>query len=121
MSTHTVGSVEEFSDGSRKTILVEGKEITVFRRDGEFYAILNWCPHQSGPLCEGMVTGTTSETFDRDTLESDLEWIKDGEIIVCPWHGWQFDMDSGDSMSDPDISVPTYPVEVEGETVTITL
>lgn len=106
-----VGSKEELSASERARIITEirGKEISVFEVDGEYHGVLNYCPHQAGPLCEGRVVGDTKIGDDGWTWVSDRE----GEIISCPWHAWKFDIKDGDCIDDDQYSVPTYEVEVE--------
>lgn len=94
----TVASVEEFADGRRKTVQIEGREVAIFKIADEFYAIGNECPHHGAPLCEGYV---------------------DGELVSCPWHGWQFDLQTGEGMTVPGIDVPAYTVEIENGHVKI--
>jgi nitrite reductase/ring-hydroxylating ferredoxin subunit len=107
-----VGRADELADNRRLIVDVDGREIGVFRLDGEYYACLNYCPHQSGPLCEGEITKTLDATFDRKTLELTQDWIKEDRIIACPWHGWEFDVTSGECVSRPNVALPTYDVEV---------
>jgi nitrite reductase/ring-hydroxylating ferredoxin subunit len=113
VTEHVVCEVEELPPGGRVVTDVNGLEVGVFNVDGEYYAFPNWCPHQGGPLCEGPVGGTTAETFDRDSLSYDLRWVKEGAILRCPWHQWEFDMEDNCFRHDTDRSLPSYPVHVE--------
>lgn len=109
-----IADVDELADeGSRVITEVGGQEIAVFRQDGEYYAVANYCIHQGGPLCEGALTGTIS------TDEDGWDWTYDDDeqYIVCPWHGWTFDITTGRSVKDERYAVPTYDVEVEDGTV----
>ena len=111
---YAVADASELSeDGSRVIAEVNGQEIAVFRYDGEYYALANYCIHQAGPLCEGALTGNISME------EDDWDWVYDDDekYIVCPWHGWTFDITSGRSVKDERYGVPTYDVEVEDGTV----
>ncbi|MFA6914767.1 MAG: Rieske (2Fe-2S) protein [Parachlamydiales bacterium] len=76
-----IARCEDIAPG-KKTIasLEDGREIVIFNCDGEFYAIENVCPHMGGPLGEGEMDGCT---------------------VVCPWHGWQFDIKSGSCINMP--------------------
>ncbi|GCF15316.1 hypothetical protein Harman_32510 [Haloarcula mannanilytica] len=121
MSEHTVSTVDEIQDGERKLVEVEGREIAIFRLDGEFYAYTNWCAHQGGPACEGSVTGTRNAEFDREELETDLEWCKEDEILNCPWHGWEYDIPSGDCLSRDGTKLPGHPVKVEEQEIIVSL
>jgi 3-phenylpropionate/trans-cinnamate dioxygenase ferredoxin subunit len=108
MSKHVVATVAEIPPGQRKLVTVRGRPIAVFNLGGEFFGLFNRCPHQGGPMCEGVLTGL---------IESDdpgrYQYSRAGEILRCPWHGWEFDVRTGQSFCDPSkISVRSYPVEV---------
>jgi nitrite reductase/ring-hydroxylating ferredoxin subunit len=104
-------------DGQRIIEEIEGQEIAVFRHDGEYFALANYCVHQSGPLCEGGLTGQTT------TEEDNWDWSYDPEekYIRCPWHGWTYDITTGTSVKDDSYSIPSYDVEVENGEVFILL
>ena len=118
MSRHTVARAEDVGPGERVIVQLAGREIAVMNVDGAYHAVLNWCPHQAGPLCEGELSGTVDATYDRATLTTSIDWVREGYIVACPWHGWEFDVETGACLSDADARVPTYPVTVEdGELV----
>jgi len=95
-------------------VTVRGRSIAVFNLDGEFFGLFNRCPHQGGPMCEGILTGLI-ESHE----PGKYEYSRAGEIIRCPWHGWEFDVRTGQSFCDPSkINLRSYPVEVaEGQRV----
>jgi len=109
MGRYVVATVEEIPPGGRKIVELQGRSIGVFNIGGEFFAIRNACPHTGGPLCQGVVTGfVTADTPGR------YEYLRRGEIIRCPWHGWEFDIKTGQSWIDPKrMRVRSYPVAVE--------
>lgn len=90
-------ATSDVAPGTGKQVSVEGKEIAVFNIDGTFRAIDNECPHRGGPLAEGDVEGC---------------------LVTCPWHAWQFDVSTGESVTD-DMRVATYEVKVEGDAVLV--
>jgi nitrite reductase/ring-hydroxylating ferredoxin subunit len=105
---HVVAAVADLPPGSRKLVSVKGRPIVVFNLSGEFYALINQCPHQGAGLCDGEITGLV--TSDRP---GDFQVSRAGEIIRCPWHGWEFDIRTGQSWCDPSrIRIKPYPVEV---------
>lgn len=107
---HPVEPATNLGEGERITVNIKGREITLFKSNDEFHAVLNFCPHQGGPLCEGLLDGTL-------TME-DWEWTYscEGEIVSCPWHGWEFDIKTGEHLSRSAYRVPTYDVVVrDGE------
>lgn len=106
---YVVGTVDDIPPGSRKVILVNGREIGVFNVNGEFFAVLNRCPHQGGPLCSGRQTG-----FLVAPLPGEYQLSRPGEVIRCPWHGWEFDLRTGQSWCEPTkVRVRRYDVSVE--------
>ena len=111
---HHVAALEAFDEAERIIVDVKGREIAVFDVDGQFYAVLNYCTHQGGPLCEGLLDGTL-------TMTDDWEWTYscEGTIVSCPWHGWEFDITTGEHLAHSDYRVPTYDVVVQDEQVYI--
>ncbi|HYZ34963.1 MAG TPA: Rieske (2Fe-2S) protein [Crenalkalicoccus sp.] len=108
MSKHAVAAVSELPPGSRRLVHVKGRPIVVFNLSGEFFALINQCPHQGAGLCDGEITGLV--TSDRP---GEFHLSRAGEIIRCPWHGWEFDIRTGQSWCDPSrIKVRPYPAEV---------
>ena len=88
---------------------VAGRSIGVFNVHGDFYAVRNVCPHQMAPLCLGKVTGTTLPS-----RPGEFNWGKDGQILRCPWHAWEFDLTTGQSVFNPHkVRVKRYDVAVE--------
>lgn len=118
---HIIASVDNIDEGERLIVLLEGREIGVFNINGTFHAYPNWCPHMGAPLCEGPLEGTFEATFDRDSLETDLRWGRDGEMLTCPWHGFEFDVTDGTCRSDQKFNLRPYPVRVEEGNVIVTL
>lgn len=119
MTVHVVGSADEFDDGDRRIVEVDGLEIGVFRVDGEFRAYLNRCPHQLGPVCEGSFSGRQRASFERGSLEFRLEWSEETRVLVCPWHAWEFDVETGRNYPQREISLPSFPARVEDGDVVV--
>jgi 3-phenylpropionate/trans-cinnamate dioxygenase ferredoxin subunit len=106
---HVVARVDEIPDGGRLIVTVSGKSIGVFHVGGRFFALLNRCPHQAAPLCEGDI---------RRSIDPGppgiLSFASDRYIVICPWHAWEFDLETGQSSFDPfGVRVRRYPVDVE--------
>ena len=109
MGRHVVGSVSELPPGTRKIVEVEGISIGVFNAGGRFYALKNTCPHQGAPLCLGSLKGTALPS-----APGEYVWGREGEILRCPWHGWEFDILTGRSIFNPHkVRVKAYEVTVE--------
>lgn len=111
MGRHVVCKTSEIPAGERMIVTLEGRSIGIFNINNEFYSLKNTCPHHGAPLCKGLITGTTLP------LEPGVfEWAREGEIVRCPWHYWEFDITTGKSIFDPHkCLVKTYEVTVEQE------
>ena len=109
MARHVVATVAEIPPGSRRIVTVRGREIGVFNLGGSFYALLNRCPHQGAELCRGTLVGLATARE-----PGAIEWSRAGELLKCPWHGWEYDIRTGQSWCDPkDTKVRAYAVTVE--------
>ena len=91
-----VGKVSDFGEGDRKIIDVNGKSIGVFRVDDQFYALRNRCPHQWGPLCLGDYAPRAVSSG-----PGDVRLDSGPPLIACPWHGWEYDLATGQSFMGP--------------------
>ncbi len=118
MADHTIGRLEDFPQGSSTIVKIRNTEIGVFNVDGTLYALPNLCPHQYGPLCRGKISGTMASGPESDWT---YEWVRDGEIVTCPWHGIEFDIASGSALASPRMRVRQYPVVVVDEEVIVSL
>jgi nitrite reductase/ring-hydroxylating ferredoxin subunit len=116
---HIVADVDELEEEGRIVTEIRGREIGIFEVDGELKAYTSWCAHQSGPICEGELAGTMEATFDKDTGETERQWVKDGKIIRCPWHFWEYDISSGECLSKNGIRLPEHEVYVEDGAVVV--
>jgi nitrite reductase (NADH) small subunit len=111
MGRYIVGRVSELPPGERKIVEVAGRSIGVFHVNGQFYALRNRCPHQGAPLCKGAIKGMALPS-----KPGEYRWGREGEILRCPWHGWEFDITNGRSIYNPHkIRVRTYEVTVEAD------
>ena len=102
----------EVPANAARIVSVNDRSIGVFNVKGSYYALLNVCPHRGAGLCEGPVSGTTCPTEGRDFV-----YGRENEIIRCAWHGWEFDIRTGEFLVNPRIRARTYPVTVEGDSV----
>jgi nitrite reductase/ring-hydroxylating ferredoxin subunit len=89
---HVLAPVSELAPGSSKRFRVKGRDIALFNVKGEFFALLDRCPHEGASLCRGRIIGL---------VESDgpgqYRVSRHGELVRCPWHGWEFDIRTGQS------------------------
>ena len=93
-----VATTNDVATGELKLVETDGKRIVLYNVAGELYATDATCPHQGGPLGDGLL---------------------DDHIVTCPWHAWQFDVRDGHAVYDEGVSVGCYRVIVEGTDVLI--
>ena len=109
MAKYIVGTVDEIPPGERKIIEIAGRSIGVFNIGGQFFALRNYCPHQGGALCEGKLSGLI-----QSDKPGEYQYSRPDEIIRCPWHGWEYDIRTGQSWVDPvKTRVRRYEVSLE--------
>lgn len=106
--TVTAGRLDELAVGKFKVMELEGREVGVARlKDGRVVAVRNVCPHKGAPVCRGPVSGTFLES-----QPGELVFGRDGELLVCPWHGFEFDLATGKALSD-DCKLLMFPTRVQ--------
>jgi nitrite reductase/ring-hydroxylating ferredoxin subunit len=105
---YDLASLAEVEREGRIVGRLEGREIGVVRdpETGDLWAMRNRCPHTGAPLCLGTVAGRD------DTGGPGTYHLSERRILRCPWHGWEFDPQSGHCLDDPTMRVATYPVRV---------
>jgi 3-phenylpropionate/trans-cinnamate dioxygenase ferredoxin subunit len=106
---YNVGRATDLRDGERRLVEIGGRSIGVFNVGGRFFALRNRCPHQGGPLCRGRLFGRLDSSRPGEYTYDD-----DRYLLECPWHGWEFDLETGQSWFDPARTrVRRYPVSLE--------
>jgi nitrite reductase/ring-hydroxylating ferredoxin subunit len=105
-----VAALADFPEGSHRVVQVNRRAIGVFHIHGQFYALPSLCPHQLGPLCTGRLSGTLEATAETDWKR---QWVHEGEIVTCPWHGLEFHVPTGQCLAYPEIKLRSYDVCVE--------
>ena len=109
MGRHVICPAGELQPGEVKIVDVEKRSIGIFNIRGQFHALRNTCPHKGAPLCRGIITGLMISD-----APLQMRITREGEIVRCPWHGWEFDILSGRSVYNPHrMRVKTYDVAVE--------
>lgn len=111
-----VARTADIAPGECRIVEVKRHSIGIFNVNGEFVAVLNICPHELAPVCRGLVSGTTLPS-----PPGEYRWGRDGEILSCPWHGWEFDLLTGKALADPKVRVRRYPTEVREDTIFVVL
>ena len=109
-----VGPAETILPGQMRLVFPAGfsEGIGIFNVRGEFFALRNVCPHMGAPVCRGYVAGT-SEPLLRGDGAPEPNWVRDGEILTCPWHRWEFEIKSGRTIFPSGKRLRHFPVTVE--------
>lgn len=98
MPFHHAATTDEIPVGACKVVQLGRRFVAIFNVDGDFHAVDHECPHEGGPLGHGDV---------------------DGRIVLCPWHGWAFDVKTGRCPVSPDLTVESFPLRVVGNEIQI--
>jgi NAD(P)H-dependent nitrite reductase small subunit len=99
MSTwHDVGALSELPPDAGREVVVGDRIVALFRVGCEVYALDGVCAHQGGPLAAGKLAGS---------------------VVTCPWHGWQYDIRTGQQQISPHICQTTFPVRIEGDRILV--
>lgn len=114
----SVGSADEFPIDTLRIVNAGSREIGVVRRaDGSVNAVRNWCPHKGAEVCKTKMTGTMLPG-----PPGTLEWGHEGQIIRCPWHGFEFDIRDGTRpYSDSKMRLRVYPARIDNGMILVDL
>jgi 3-phenylpropionate/trans-cinnamate dioxygenase ferredoxin subunit len=106
---HDIAAEADVTVGNPAIARIGGREIGVMRdpRTNDLIAIRNRCPHSGARLC----LGTVAQRIEGE-VGGDYQLV-DRTVVVCPWHGWEFDASTGECIEDPSFRVAAYPVRVE--------
>ena len=102
-----VAEAAAFEERGRKVVTAGDLEIGVFRLGDAYYAWENNCPHQGGPVCQGKVINRVDEPLDADGKTLGLRFVDEDVHVVCPWHGFEFNLRTGRHPGD-------FPTQLKG-------
>ena len=109
MARYVVATVDDIPPGQRMLVKVGGREIGIFNVGGEYFAVSNRCPHEGASLCKGRIVGLVESSE-----PGSYQFSRRGELLRCPWHGWEFDLRTGKSWCEPDrTKVRSFDLKVE--------
>jgi nitrite reductase (NADH) small subunit len=109
-----VGSVTDVRRDGCRVVDVDGRRVGIVSVGDDFFAIYDRCPHMGASMCQGSLSGTFVPAAPHELI-----YGMDARVIRCPWHGWEFDIESGRSLLEPErFGLKTYRVTAEdGEVV----
>lgn len=101
--------LEDLQTGPPNIVTLDGKEIGLFQKGGQVFAVLNYCPHKGAPVCRGELSGA---------VVSDAPGAADYDagraVLRCPWHHWEFDLETGRALAPVRQRLKLFPVVIEG-------
>jgi nitrite reductase/ring-hydroxylating ferredoxin subunit len=112
MTMYLAGAVDELTEDDRRILNAEGREIVVFRHRDHFYALSNTCPHQGGPVGEGLLLGKVEAVLADDGRYLSDRFSDEHIHLVCPWHGWEYDIGTGRCAALPGVRLKRYETEI---------
>ncbi|MBL8379091.1 MAG: Rieske 2Fe-2S domain-containing protein [Burkholderiales bacterium] len=121
MAEVLVGKASEFKSRDRKVVVALGREVGVFRLGTKFYAWENRCAHAGGPVCQGRIMSRVEEIMDADKRSLGQRFSRTRVNIVCPWHGYEYDIRTGCHQGNPEVRLKPVKVRQEGGLVYLVL
>jgi nitrite reductase/ring-hydroxylating ferredoxin subunit len=116
MAEIEIGKLSEFTEGDCRVIAVGDVEVGVFRLGKKLVAYRNECPHYGGPVCQGRIFDQTEEILGPDKTSRGLKF-SGTRNIVCPWHGYEFNIETGCHPGDPQVRLQSIPVSIRDSRV----
>lgn len=105
----------ELKDGDVRIVATKDVEVGVYRHAGKLYAYRNLCLHQGGPVCEGVRLGKVEDVIGADRTLQGQRFNTDEMHIICPWHGYEYKLETGECAADPKLRLQRFKVvEREG-------
>lgn len=120
MADVTVGKFADIEDGGHKIFATHGEEIGVFRVGDKVFAWINHCPHAGGPVCQGKIFGKIDEALDKEKRSLGLVY-SGRKNIVCPWHAYEFDVETGIHAGESNVRLKGVPVAVKNGDIVLTV
>ena len=120
MTDVLLGTLEDFPEGDCKVLAIGEFELGVFKLDGKLVAWENDCPHAQGPVCQGRIFNKVEEMILADGRSGGLAFGPRRQV-VCPWHGYEFDIETGKHPGDPRYRLRNVPLDIRGGEVWATL
>jgi nitrite reductase/ring-hydroxylating ferredoxin subunit len=116
-----VGAGERVPEGGRLVVDVGETTIGIFRTGGQLYAYLNKCAHQGGPVCQGKIIPRVTEVIDAAGESHGFAFDEAHLHIVCPWHGFEYDIKTGAHPGRPAARLIRVAVEEAADGIYVTV
>lgn len=116
-----VDNVESFNDKECRLVSHDGNEVGVFRIGSEYFAWHNTCAHQGGPVCQGRIFPRVLQVLAEDQTTRGMVYSEEELHIVCPWHGYEYNIKTGRNAGNPRLRLKPVRVVVRDEAVYVQL
>lgn len=116
-----VGTTSDFEEHNRRIVNAAGREIVVIRARNAFRAFTNMCLHMGGPVGEGVIMPKVEAVLDDQQRLMGETFSADKLHLVCPWHGWEYDIDTGRAIGNSTLQLERYETAVRGDDVYVVL
>jgi nitrite reductase (NADH) small subunit len=113
-----IAKVSELKELEPRIVKVRELNIAIYKHKDRFYAYLDRCPHQGGPPCEGGVVGNVECEVSPSGARKEFTSTERYNIL-CPWHGFDFDLETGVCKSNQKYRLRSYRVVAEGDDVLV--
>jgi nitrite reductase/ring-hydroxylating ferredoxin subunit len=115
-----VAKAADLKDGDRRIVVSGQHEVGVFFKDGAYYAYSNYCVHSGGPACEGILVNKVVDVLNADRTYERQDFA-DEVHFVCPWHGYEYDLKTGECIGDRRLRLRKYNVVKRGDDVFVVI
>jgi nitrite reductase (NADH) small subunit len=112
MIEHFFANEEEIKDREQLVKVFNEREVGLFRLGDEYYAWENNCPHMGGPVCQGRIINRVDELLDNEKKSHGYRYVEEDVHIVCPWHGYEFNIRTGGHPGDSRAQLKGFVVNV---------
>jgi 3-phenylpropionate/trans-cinnamate dioxygenase ferredoxin subunit len=115
MARHRVCAADDLPPDARRRVTIEGRAVLVLNAGGRLRAVSDMCPHKGASLSQGALSGLATAGPD-----GAIRYERPQSILRCPWHGWEFDVETGRSLCDPArMRLMTFAVAIEDGAVVV--
>ena len=118
---HLAGRSASIPENGRLVIDIGDRTVGIFRVGGRLFAYENTCPHMGGPVCQGLIIPAVREVLDERKVSTGYAFDESEMRIVCPWHGYEFSIETGSHPARQSIRLTRVVVEEEGGDVYVTV
>ena len=113
--------IEPLADGERRTVEIDGTPVTVFNLGDRYVAYVDRCLHQGGPVCSRGTLHPHLDAVIDERGEAREFFVEGSRVIACPWHGWEYDLETGEALWNRARRLRPAKVEVDAAEVRVSL